>query len=278
MPSSSEESAAKANSVRAAVDMWAGRLNLALADAREKFAHMGDRGDDVEGAFRLFLREHLSPQLRVGQGEVIDTKGRRSLQTDVIVADEEQPFRVDDNPQLLIIEGVAAGAEVKAKLTTKELADAIEKGRRFKELEAIPGKWIAFASEKSKHGEPNSDLIRFYRHRPYFLFAYETDVADETLTRHLDEMEEPTSLPPLDAVFILSRGVALNLWDAQGGFGVQTLEGHVVTGWLWEPDPAKVLPTLLLWLHGVMPRFVGRSSPLVAYMFPTQYEEAAPTP
>jgi len=46
---------------------------------------------------------------------VIDSKGRRSLQTDVIVADEEQPFRVDDNPQLLIIEGVGAGAEVKGE-------------------------------------------------------------------------------------------------------------------------------------------------------------------
>jgi hypothetical protein len=37
-----------------------------------------------------------------------------------------------------------------------------------------------------------------------------------------------------------------------------------------------VLPTLLLWLHAVMPRFALRSSPLVAYMFPAQYEEAPP--
>jgi hypothetical protein len=238
---------------------------------------MGDRGDDVEGAFRLFLREHLSPRFRVGHGEVIDTMGRRSLQTDVLVADEEQPFRVDDNPQLLIIEGVAAGAEVKAKLTITELADAIEKGRRFKELEAIPGKWIAFASETSKHGKPNSDLIRFYRHRPYILFAYESDVADVTLMRQLDEAEEASSLPPLDAVFILSRGLTVNLWDGQGSLGFQTLDGQVITNWLpWEADPAKVLPTLLFWLHAVMPRFIGRSSPLVAYMFPTRYEEAPP--
>jgi hypothetical protein len=238
---------------------------------------MGDRGDDVEAAFRLFLRGHLPPKFRVGHGEVIDTKGRRSLQTDVIVADEEQPFPIDDNPQLLIIEGVAAGAEVKANLTTKDLADAINKGRRFKELEAIPGKWIALASDTSKHGQPNSDLVRFYRHRPYFLFAYETEVADETLTRQLDDAAEANSLPPLDAVFILSRGLTVNLWDGQGSLGFQTLDGQIITNWLpWEADPAKVLPTLLLWLHGVMPRFVGRSSPLVAYMFPAQYEETNP--
>jgi len=59
MPSSPERSAAETNSVRAAVDTWTTRLNLALVDAREKFAHMGDRGDDVEGAFRSFLREYL---------------------------------------------------------------------------------------------------------------------------------------------------------------------------------------------------------------------------
>jgi hypothetical protein len=144
-------------------------------------------------------------------------------------------------------------------------------------LEAIPGRWLAFAPDKSKHGKPNSDLIRFYRDRPYFLFTYESDVADETLMRRLEEVQEASSLPPLDAVFILSRGVTVNLWDGQGSLGFQTLDGQTRTNWLpWEADPVKVLPTLLLWLHAVMPRFAARSSPLVAYMFPAQYEEAPP--
>jgi Domain of unknown function (DUF6602) len=265
----------EANSVRAAVDTWATTLNLELAKAREKFAHMGDRGEGGEGAFRWFLREHLSPRFRVGQGEVIDSVGRRSAQTDVIVADEEQPFRVDDNPQLLIIEGVTAAAEVKAKLTTSELADAIEKGRRFKELEAVPGKWTTLASDKSMHGKPNSDLVRFYRHRPFFLFAYESVIADETLTRQLGEAGKPDSLPPLDAVFILSRSFALNVWDGEGAFVFQKLDGQITTGWVWESDTAKALPMLVFWLNAVMPRFSVRSSPLLPYMFATRYEEAA---
>jgi len=275
MPSSSERSAAEPNPVRAIAEAWTDRLNLALAEARQKFAHMGDRGDDVEGAFRSFLREHLSPRFRVGQGEMIDSKGRRSAQTDVIVADEEQPFRVDDSPRLLIIEGVAAGAEVKANLTTKELADAIEKGRRFKELEVVPGKWVTLVSDTSRFGQPNSDLIRFYRRRPFFLFAYESVVAEETFMGLLDEMAAPEALPPLDAVFILSKGFALNVWDGQGGFGYQRQDGEVITGWVWTPD-GPVLPTLLLWLHSVMPRFSVRSSPLLTYMWPARYEEASP--
>jgi hypothetical protein len=275
MPSSPERSAAEANSVRAAVDTWTTRLNLALVDARRKFAHMGDRGDDVEGAFRSFLDEYLSPRFRVGQGEVIDSKGRRSLQTDVIVADEEQPFRVDDNPQLLIIEGVAAAAEVKASLTTSGLADAINKGRRFKELAVVPGKWVTLVSDTSRFGQPNSDLVRFYRHRPYFLFAYESEIAEETFTDALDEAAKPDALPPLDAVFILSRGFGFNVWDGQGGLGYQRSDGEVITGWVWTPD-APVLPALLLWLHSVMPRFSVRSSPLLAYLWPTRYEEAPP--
>jgi hypothetical protein len=46
---------------------------------------------------------------------VIDFRGNRSSQTDVVVADEEQPFQVDESPQLFIIEGVAAAAEVKRR-------------------------------------------------------------------------------------------------------------------------------------------------------------------
>src|SRR5688500_10098733 len=66
-------------------------LELELQKTRETLDHRGAKGDLNEIAFREFLREHLPPQLRVGTGEVVDTHGRRSLQTDVAIADEEQP-------------------------------------------------------------------------------------------------------------------------------------------------------------------------------------------
>ena len=56
--------------------------------------------------------------------------GRLSRQVDVVVADEEQPFRVDDAVQLMIIEGVAAAAEVKTTLTTTDLWTALKKESR----------------------------------------------------------------------------------------------------------------------------------------------------
>jgi hypothetical protein len=108
------------------------------------------------------------------------TGGNRSNQTDVVVTDEEQPFQVDESPQLFIIEGVAAAAEVKTKLTAQELRDCLRKAERFKALEALLGKATTLPSP-TRRGNPNSDLLRFYRRRPFFVFAYEGATDQNTL-------------------------------------------------------------------------------------------------
>ena len=168
--------------------LWGDRLRISLAEARTKLSQSGDRGDVNEAAIREFLREHLPPKYRVGQGEVIDHFGRISRQVDIVVADDEQPFRVDDAVRLMIIEGVTAAAEVKTTLTTTELRDCREKGRRFKTLEAIPGKSTMLAALQM-HGKPNSDIRRFYQHRPFFAFAYEGAISSEKLVEILSEEE-----------------------------------------------------------------------------------------
>ena len=86
----------QADRIQNAVRLWGDRLRISLAEARAKLSQSGDRGDVNEAAVREFLREHLPPKYRIGQGEVIDAAGRLSRQVDVVVADEEQPFRVDD--------------------------------------------------------------------------------------------------------------------------------------------------------------------------------------
>ena len=265
----SDPSFAQAGPIALAVKRWGERLRISLDDARTSLRQSGNRGDANEGAVRDFLRAHLPPTYRVGQGEVIDHAGRQSRQMDVVVADEEQPFQVDDTPRLMIIEGVSAAAEVKTTLTTNELRDCLEKGRRFKALEAILGKSVTLAPLEQR-GKPNSDLQRFYQHRPFFAFAYEGAIDNGTLIEILSEEErsrERGAVPALDAVFILDRGFAMNVWDGNGALTFYS-SGEIMTGWHWFGDPDRTLLGLLFWLHGAMPRFMIRSSPLLAYLLP----------
>ncbi len=57
---------------------------------------------------------------------------------------------------------------------------------------------------------------------------------------------EHNLVPSLDAVFILDKGFALNLWDGNGAFRLQSAETRkVVTGWDWSGDPDRTLSGLV---------------------------------
>lgn len=277
-PEDTSRSAISPSAVHDAVRQWERRLQTSLQESRVKFDQSTDIGDGNEAAFRLFLRAHLPPSYRIGQGEVIDYRGNRSSQTDVVVADEEQPFQVDESPQLFIIEGVAAAAEVKTTLTAEELRDSLRKAERFKVLEAVLGKATMLASPQQR-GNPNSDLLRFYRRRPFFVFAYEGAIDQDTLLEVAASTERPNEPPPIDAIFILDKGFALNYWDGNGALGYLDLTtGQVARGWSWWAEPSFTLVWLLMWLNSVMPRFAVRSSPLLAYLLPgTTWTEAKPS-
>jgi uncharacterized protein DUF6602 len=255
--------------LRETIGLWGEQLELELKKTRQTIDHRGEKGDLNEKAFREFLRAHLSPRFRVGKGEVIDAQGRRSKQIDVAIADDEQPFRVDDTSRQLIIEGITAAAEVKTTLTRSQLDDCIDKGRHFKSLEAILGKFWSLAGVRLDDGVVNSDFARFYKRRPFFVFAYEEDIAADKMIEVLQEGEDGVSLPPIDALFVLNRGWALNLWDGNTSLAfTEPGTGRRTKGWIFSNDSRSVLPQLILWLHIAMPRFGIRMSPLLAYIMP----------
>jgi hypothetical protein len=237
------------------LDAQEAELVAKLAQARARLAQGGNRGDAAEIAFREFLSGHLSRRLDVGQGEVIDTMGRRSRQLDVVVTTEDHPFRqAVAEPGLFIVEGVFAAGEVKAALTTRELADAIEKGRSVKELE----KWSTRGSEV--FATP-SDRVRWVEGPPPFMvFAYENDVAVQTLVDRLASAADPT---PVDAVFILGYGAAINYGDGVGAMRLEH-EHSDVAGWAWSYGRSTLLQ-LLGWLHS-LPRVSHRQSPFLRYL------------
>lgn len=244
-------------------------LRAALQQSRASFKHPGLRGGGVETEFRELLDLRLPRYLSVGTGEVIDTKDVRSGQTDVIIANEDQPIRsARDEPTVFLMEGVSAAAEVKARLTTKEIDDAIRKGAKFKKLR--------YRNSVGDQVFTNpADMARFYQCPPYFLVAFETAVATDTLMSKLNDApwvagEDGSGelLPALDAVFVLGKGNAINFVDG-GNFAFSYTAGPQAgtraAGWVWQ-DREVVLTDMFLWLNAAMPRFRRFISITIPYL------------
>jgi hypothetical protein len=227
-----------------------------LAEARAKFEHKGDRGSaGAEAPFRSFLQEYLPRDMSVGQGEVIDTAGNRSGQVDVVITAADHPFLFrSDAPGLFLIEGIAAAGEMKTVLTSGELKKALDNAVRFKRLKPahIQGSLIN-ANE--------SDIARFYDSRPYFLFAFESQLTLGTVLKKVTEFEADAGGTVLDGVFLLDRGWAINFGDGQGSFRFGTPDGPSVNGWVIQ-DVDEVLFDFLVWVSAVIPRII-RFQPII---------------
>lgn len=257
-------------------------IKLALKTARLSLNNSGNKGDHVEGAIRSVLERFLPRNLFVGHGEVIDTLATQSFQSDVVIANELQPFRLaSDRPGLYLVEGVSAIGEVKSRLTTAELDDCVRKGSRSKMLRLR-------AHAGAKVSTNPSDLERYYHSPPFFIVAVESEVAVDTLLNRLANAPlsassegSPPNLDPIDAAFVLDRGVAINCGDGKGADRMMKGETSV-TGWVFY-DSETVLAELVLWLHRTMPRMqMPYASPINAYVenqifsslqFPTQPTE-----
>ena len=242
-----------------------------LRAARERYDHKGIRGSNAEHAFREFLREYLPRRLAVGHGEVIDTHGERSRQTDCVIATEDHPFTFSETQAgLFFVEGVAAVAEIKSVLTSDELDRTIDASRQFKKLRIEPGHGTTILTQPA-------DRDRYYVCPPYFLFAFESNLTVATICERLSlESESPGGVRTdlLDAVFVLNRGHAINLGKGGGSFAVYSAEGKERSGWFLDESPEHILFELISWLSVVMPRFVRYDPILPAYLL--QSRRSAP--
>ncbi len=133
-------------------------LAASLEHSRASFRHSVLRGDGAESAFRQALDSHLPRYLAVGTGEVIDQSDTRSGQVDVVIANEDQPFRTAiHEPGAFLIEGVGAAGEVKSQLTTAELSRALD------------GRDRGILSGANASGQ-----MHFFNCPPYFLLLSKT--------------------------------------------------------------------------------------------------------
>lgn len=125
-------------------EYWSGvsqRLQTEVDVINRLVKHNGEVGRANENSLSTLLREMLPSSIGVGTGIVIDSSGRRSKQTDIILFDvSNQPQMLAQTTQLLFpIETVLMAVEVKTTLDAAAVQDVGEKCSALRELEDSRG-------------------------------------------------------------------------------------------------------------------------------------------
>jgi hypothetical protein len=98
--------------------------------------HAGTTGALRETVVQRFLRPHLPQTIEIRSGVIVDSKGGRSKQQDLILVDNRFPvISVGSETEAVVIaESVLATVEVKSFLSAAELAGCLESSKVTKSL------------------------------------------------------------------------------------------------------------------------------------------------
>lgn len=237
------------------------QMKMKLQEIRATYDHKGIKGTEAEKQFRSFLRHYLPRRMEVGEGEIIDRAFNTSHQIDVVVTDENHPFTFGEGGLgLFFVEGVCAAGEIKSLLTSDDLTSSLEKAKNYKRLIMIPPAGAVMRAN-------DSDGRRFYTTPPFFIFAFESQISLERAFDIVSSHDQATYRPGFsaDGIFLLDRGVILDLGDGEGSFFIKNPTGGKMKGWTAYRSE-RILFDLLSWLSAVMPRMLGGSNILTPYL------------
>lgn len=239
------------------------RMSTDLSDIRNRFENTGDRGSAAEDILTEFLRHYLPRKYDIGRGEIIDSFGNRSSQTDLVITNEYHPFSYKrGEPGLFFIEGVLAVIESKMILTSKELTSSLHNASKYKALCGKPTKG------EMVYANPH-DRERFYAHGPSILFAFDSELTLETIrSKIIKHMNVHTTdfYNTLDAVYVLNRGSVINYANGLGSYSYRLASGDDATGWHVHGS-SDVLFDLLAYLSVNTVNSVKVSPILTNYLF-----------
>ena len=238
-------------------------MKIRFEEIRTTHQHSGNKGANVEQIVRDFLREFLPPHNRIGHGEVIDNHDRVSRQIDIVVTNEHHPFLNDlPYPSVFICEGVACAGEVKSVLTSKDLERALVNAQTFKSLK------IQMRTGATVYTN-QEDLDRFVDSRPFFLFAFESQLAIGTVKQRIESWNTVNTVPlkqQIDAVFIISVGSLVNFGTGNGTLQFRTPEGESLGGYRDIRSSDQTLVSFLSWISATMPRVSLPIPPILSYL------------
>lgn len=163
---------------------------------RRDFAtHRPSAGTNREDLVEEFLATHLPKRFGISTGFVISHDGMFSQQADLLVVDEQNnsPLYPNTTNKIWPVESVYALIEVKTRLDSRELRDAIDKGRTFKRL---PRKFCDTWSR-----QPIRDSL-------FVIWAFESDSVKTTKARLVNSLRDVPNSERPDFVVIPDRLVA----------------------------------------------------------------------
>src|SRR6266851_5397725 len=115
------------STVQELLEIEAAEMRSSFQKASMKYKTSIQIAEHREEIMCNFLKEYLPKSFQIGKGEIIDTKGGRSTEVDVIVCNQWHPFSVSGRGRgLFFAEGVFCAIEVKTNLgDVKELERAV---------------------------------------------------------------------------------------------------------------------------------------------------------
>ena len=247
------------------------RLKLDLANIHGRYEHAGNKGESAEQIFREFLSRYLPAHNRVGHGEVFNIDGLRSRQTDLVITNEYHIRLKSDwsEPQMFILESVKCAGEVKSIIKDRNALRAFfEKARVFKSMLIEPDQ----GTQVRSHEE---DFPRFVWRKPYFGFAFESEMNIDRIVAELRSWEtelRPIDRPVLDGLFVLDRGGTIHMGKGSGQLRSLSRDGKPQSGYVVVRDAGEqVLAQLLLWIYTAMPRIEYYTHPAFPYLRPNPH-------
>lgn len=172
-----------------------------------QFQHKSTKGTAREKIVHHFLAEYLPESIELGTGEIVDTFGNRSSQTDLIIFDRLRCPKIFQTEDLRIypVEGVLAAIEVKTKLDKSTLEESVLNIQNAKKLQKaafyptgnIVDSWVLYGIK--------------YDYFPMmgYIFAFKS-IQLESLGQRLDEINLENEIPPehqVDAICLLDKGI-----------------------------------------------------------------------
>jgi hypothetical protein len=189
---------------RAEEAMW-----IEFADAGA-FINGTDIGETREQGLVRFLSDRLPSKYEVARGEVIDTAGNQSGQTDILIYDGSSAVPLLTKPNGLVLlpaEALLASIEVKSKLSRDEFRKSAKGISRIRDLRPFGSPW---GLSRKRGNSANDGLPTFFS----TVFAYESSLEKKWESAEIQRIrdvchEEAVPTKWIDRVVILSRGVVL---------------------------------------------------------------------
>jgi hypothetical protein len=176
--------------------------------------HAGERGGEAEKLIKTFLRNHIPRRFDVGSGFILDRKDNVSRQTDVIIFDALNcpTYRVSDSAAIYPSNNVAAVVEVKSRLDSRELEDALTKIASVKSLTKTLSPEGSTLAVNQTHGS---------------IFAFESAITLDTIQETYVKAIMKNGLGHhADLICVLDKGLITPVAKPRGGeWGIAFMEG-----------------------------------------------------